>query len=34
METRLKPDESVARQKERWERVFAKMLEREVGAAA
>ncbi len=34
LEKRLQPDESVARQKQRWQRVFAEMLDRELGAAA
>jgi hypothetical protein len=34
LEKRLQPEESVARQKERWERVFVNMLERELGAVA
>jgi len=34
LEKRVQPDESVARQKERWERVFVNMLERELGAVA
>ena len=34
LEKRLDPAESVARQKERWARVFAGMLERELGTAA
>jgi len=33
-EKRLQPDESVARQKQRWEKVFVSMLDREVGVAA
>ena len=33
LEKRLDPAESVARQKQRWQRVFAAMLEREIGAA-
>ncbi len=31
---RLEPDKSVAQQKKRWEKVFASMLERELGVAA
>jgi hypothetical protein len=34
LEKRLQPDEPVARQKQRWERVFAEMLDRELGVAA
>jgi hypothetical protein len=34
LEKRLQPDEPVARQKKRWERVFINMLERELGIAA
>lgn len=34
LEKRLNPDESVAQQKARWEKVFSNMLERELGAAA
>ena len=34
LEKRLNPDESVVQQKARWEKVFANMLERELGAAA
>ncbi len=34
LEKRLQPEESVARQKERWERVFVNVLERELGAVA
>ncbi len=34
LEKRLHPDESVAHQKERWQRVFSSMLERELGVAA
>ncbi|SPE57088.1 conserved hypothetical protein [Verrucomicrobia bacterium] len=34
LEKRLQPDEPVARQKKRWERVFVNMLERELGVAA
>jgi hypothetical protein len=34
LEKRLDPAQSVARQKEHWEQVFAAMLERELGAAA
>jgi hypothetical protein len=34
LEKRLQPDEPVARQKKRWERVFVEMLERELGVAA
>ncbi len=34
LEKRLLPDEPVARQKERWERVFVNMLERELGQVA
>jgi len=34
LEKRLQPEESVARQKERWERVFVSVLEREWGAVA
>ncbi len=34
LEKRLLPDESVARQKEHWERVFLNMLERELGQVA
>lgn len=33
LEKRLEPDQSVARQKERWKQVFAAMLERELGTA-
>ena len=33
LEKRLDPDQSVARQKERWKQVFVAMLERELGAA-
>ena len=33
LEKRLEPDQSVARQKERWRQVFEAMLERELGAA-
>ncbi len=33
LEKRLEPEESVAKQKERWQRVFVAMLERELGAA-
>ena len=33
LEKRLDPQESVARQKERWQHVFLAMLERELGAA-
>jgi hypothetical protein len=33
LEKRLEPDKSVA-QKKRWEKVFASMLERELGLAA
>jgi hypothetical protein len=33
LEKRLEPQESVARQKERWRQVFLSMLERELGAA-
>lgn len=32
LEKRLDPQESVARQKERWQQVFVAMLERELGA--
>ena len=34
LEKRLQPNEPVARQKQRWERVFAEMLDRELGVAA
>jgi hypothetical protein len=34
LEKRLQRDEAVARQKQRWERVFAEMLDRELGVAA
>jgi hypothetical protein len=34
LETRLKPGEPVARQKQRWGRVFAEMLDRELGVGA
>ena len=34
LEKRLDPAQSVARQKEHWEQVFAAMLERELGAVA
>jgi hypothetical protein len=34
LEKRLQPDEPVARQKQRWERVFTEMLNRELGVAA
>ena len=34
LEKRLQPDVPVARQKQRWERVFAEMLDRELGVAA
>jgi hypothetical protein len=34
LEKRLEPRESVARQKERWERVFITMIERELDAVA
>ncbi len=34
LEKRLQTDESVARQKQRWERVFTEMLDRELGVAA
>ena len=34
LEKRLQPDESVAQQKQRWEKVFVSMLDREVGVAA
>jgi len=34
LEKRLQPGESVARQNERWERVFLNMIERELGAMA
>jgi len=34
LEKRLQPEASVARQKERWERVFVNVLERELGAVA
>ena len=34
LEKRLQPDESVAQQKKRWEKVFSNMLERELGVAA
>ncbi len=34
LEKRLRPDESVARQKERWKRVFLNMLEKELGMVA
>ena len=33
LEKRLDPKDSVARQKQRWEQVFAKVLEGELGAA-
>lgn len=33
LEKRLDPDQSVARQKQRWKQVFTAMLERELGAA-
>ena len=32
LEKRLDPQDSVARQKERWKQVFVAMLERELGA--
>jgi hypothetical protein len=34
LEKRLQRDEPVARQKQRWQRVFVEMLERELGVAA
>jgi hypothetical protein len=34
LEKRLQPDEPVARQKQHWQRVFAEMLDRELGVAA
>ena len=34
LEKRLEPDKSVAQQKQRWEKVFLSMLDREVGVAA
>ena len=34
LEKRLQPEEPVARQKKRWERVFVEMLQRELGVAA
>jgi len=34
LEKRLQPDEPVARQKQRWERAFTEMLDRELGVAA
>ena len=34
LEKRLDPNQSVARQKQRWKEVFAAMLERELGAAS
>jgi hypothetical protein len=34
LEKRLEPDQSVAQQKKRWEKVFSSMLERELGALA
>ncbi len=34
LEKRLRPEDSVVRQKERWERVFLNMLERELGLVA
>ena len=34
LEKRLDPAQSVVRQRERWARVFAAMLERELGVAA
>jgi hypothetical protein len=34
LEKRLDPAQPVARQKERWQHVFATMLERELGVAA
>ncbi len=34
LEKRLQPNEPVVRQKQRWERVFAEMLDRESGVAA
>lgn len=34
LEKRLRLDEPVARQKQRWARVFAEMLDRELGVAA
>jgi hypothetical protein len=34
LEKRLEPDKSVTRQKKRWERVFASMLEGELGVGA
>ena len=33
LEKRLDPEQSVARQKQRWKQVFSAMLERELGAA-
>ena len=33
LEKRLEPDQSVARQKQRWKQVFTAVLERELGAA-
>jgi hypothetical protein len=32
LEKRLDPDQSVARQKQRWKQAFTAMLERELGA--
>jgi hypothetical protein len=34
LEKRLEPDQPVAQQKKRWEKVFSSMLERELGVAA
>ena len=34
LEKRLQPEESVVRQKERWERAFLHMIQRELGAVA
>jgi hypothetical protein len=34
LEKRLQPDQPVAQQKQRWEKVFVSMLERELGVAA
>lgn len=34
LEKRLNPQDSVARQKERWKQVFVTMLERELGTAS
>jgi hypothetical protein len=34
LEKRLQPDQPVAEQKQRWEKVFESILERELGVAA